>query len=765
MEQAINILHLEDNENDSLLVKTLLHRSFKHFDYYFADNEKDFIAILESRPIDIVLSDLKLPDYSGLEAMAYVKKNYPLIPFVFVSGTMGEEAATETMIKGATDYVLKNRMERLGPAVNRALRESKLAREYRLATEALETREQQYRILVEGMNEGLTMVDCDDNITFVNGKFCEMTGYTPKELIGQKSIEFLFNDENSVFLNERNKVRATGLKETYEIQLLTKNKRLLWVRISGSPVFNEQGVFAGSIGVFENIQEAKQKEQTILLQGSALNATANAIVITDINGTIEWVNPSFTTLTGYTLPEAQGKNPSQLVKSGHHPAEFYNHLWTTILSGISWKGEMINRKKDGSLYVEEQSVTPIKNGEGKITHFVAIKSDISERKKAEKELMAAKEKAETNDRLKTAFINNISHEVRTPLNAILGFSQLITREDLSPEEKENFYSMIRSASERLINTITDYIDISLITSGTIPVSCTSFDPKELLSQLKNEFEPSCIHKNLDLTVKTKNTPAAPLFSDRDLLYKSLAHLLDNAVKFTHLGSVEIGFDSSEDCCEFFVKDTGIGIAEEALQGIFDNFFQVETSNTRGYEGSGLGLSIARGLTRTMGGDIRVESQVGQGTTFFLDLPLTPGSSRLSAPEEKKEILKSDMCQTILIAEDDDSNLFYIQTLLRKTRLVIFKAKNGKEAVDLCLTHPEISLVLMDMKMPVMDGQEATRLIKMQRPDVVIIAVTAFGMSGDEQRFLDAGCDDYLPKPIKKEEFFSKLSAHGIILPG
>jgi CheY-like chemotaxis protein len=167
----------------------------------------------------------------------------------------------------------------------------------------------------------------------------------------------------------------------------------------------------------------------------------------------------------------------------------------------------------------------------------------------------------------------------------------------------------------------------------------------------------------------------------------------------------------------------------------------------------------------MGGDIRVESQVGQGTTFFLDLPLTPGSSRLSAPEEKKEILKSDMCQTILIAEDDDSNLFYIQTLLRKTRLVIFKAKNGKEAVDLCLTHPEISLVLMDMKMPVMDGQEATRLIKMQRPDVVIIAVTAFGMSGDEQRFLDAGCDDYLPKPIKKEEFFSKLSAHGIILPG
>ena len=765
MEQAINILHLEDNENDSLLVKTLLRRSFKHFNYYFADNEKDFIAALENYPIDIILSDLKLPDYSGLEALAFVKTKYPLIPFVFVSGTMGEEAAIETMIKGATDYVLKNKMQRLGPAVNRALRESKLAREYRHAMEALENREQQYRILVEGMNEGLTMVDSDDNITFVNGKFCEMTGYTAKELIGQKSIDFLFNDENRVFLYEKNRVRATGLKETYEIQLLTKNKRLLWVRISGSPVFNEQGVFAGSIGVFENIQEAKQKEQTILLQGSALNATANAIVITDINGLIEWVNPSFTALAGYTLQEAKGKNPSQLVKSGQHPAEFYKHLWITILSGNFWKGEMINRRKDGSLYFEEQSITPIKSVDGKITHFVAIKSDISERKKSEKELMAAKEKAETNDRLKTAFINNISHEVRTPLNAILGFSQLITQEDLLPEEKENFYSMIRSGSERLINTITDYIDISLISSGTTPVSCTSFDPKELLSCLKNEFEPSCIHKNINFAVTTKNHPASFLFSDRDLLYKSLAHLLDNAVKFTQQGRIEIGFDSNADCFEFFVKDTGIGIAEDALQDIFENFFQVETSNKRGYEGSGLGLSIARGLVRILGGDIRVESKVGEGTTFFLDLPLTPGPSLMSASQGKKEILKSDKRQTILIAEDDDSNMFYIETLLRKTEIVQFKAKNGKEAVDLCIAHPEIKLVLMDMKMPVMDGSEATRLIKMQRPDVVIIAVTAFGMSGDEQRFLDAGCDDYLSKPIKKEEFFAKLRAHEIVLPG
>jgi len=263
MEQTdapIQILHLEDNDSDSQLIQLWLKKENINYDYHFADNEDDFRNILINRKIDIILSDYHLPGYSGSEAMLLAKTHYPHIPFVFVSGTMGEEVAIESLLNGATDYVLKNRLVRLAPAVRRALRESKLQKEYQNAIDTLRQREEQYRTLVEGMNEGLMLSDNDNKIVFINQQTCDITGFTPEELIGKTCHTTLFDLENEKRILEKNKLRQQGIKDIYEIELIRKNGDKIWIRCSGSPIYDDAGNVTGSVGVFEDINDRKKAE-------------------------------------------------------------------------------------------------------------------------------------------------------------------------------------------------------------------------------------------------------------------------------------------------------------------------------------------------------------------------------------------------------------------------------------------------------------------------------------------------------------------------
>jgi len=435
-------------------------------------------------------------------------------------------------------------------------------------------------------------------------------------------------------------------------------------------------------------------------------------------------------------------------------------MWDTILSGNSWKGVMINRKKDQSIYYEEQSVTPIINEKSEITHFVAIKSDISERMQFEADLIQAKEKAEAGDNLKTAFINNISHEVRTPLNGILGFTELIVQPHISDTEKEEYHLMIKNSSKRLINTITSYMDISMLSSGNIQVNPGTFDLLPLLSDLEKQYQPLSKSKQLKLSLKVPDITSLMVNSDKNHLNKVLSHLLDNALKFTKQGEIVFGYSIKPEVIEFFIKDTGAGVSKEAQERIFESFVQEEMSNTRGHEGSGLGLSIVKGLLKLLDGDIRLESQKGIGSTFFVTIPYYDASPVHLKLVSKEAAVNKSNHPVILIAEDDEVNSIYLQTILKISSYATLVAMDGKEAVELCRQHPEISLVLMDIKMPVMDGMEATREIKSFRENLPIIATTAFAMNEDIKKAKDAGCDDYLAKPVSKEVLIETLKKHG-----
>jgi len=386
-----------------------------------------------------------------------------------------------------------------------------------------------------------------------------------------------------------------------------------------------------------------------------------------------------------------------------------------------------------------------------------------ERKKSVNDLKKALEKAESSDRLKTAFMNNISHEIRTPLNGILGFAPFIIQPDISQEEKEMFLDTLNSCGERLINTVTDYMNISLIVSGNMEINPTLIDLSLLLKEVYNHFLLPCQKKNLDFKMKIpENWDHFMLKTDRELLLRCLNHLVDNAIKFTEKGFVELGFNlktnGTQNEVEFYVKDSGKGISQDSQMLIFDVFKQEDTANTRAYEGSGLGLSIAKGVSQLLNGEIRLDSEKEKGTTVVLTLPIE-GEMRSKKEKMDPSIPYVEEISSMLIAEDDDSNYHYYEAVLKGTRIKIFRAENGQEAVDLCHKHPEIQLVLMDIKMPIMNGTEATRQIKIFRTDLPVIAITAYALHGDENEILKAGFNDYLAKPFEKTKLIKLMSKY------
>jgi len=505
--------------------------------------------------------------------------------------------------------------------------------------------------------------------------------------------------------------------------------------------------------------EHKKSEELARKLSAAIVQSPESIVITDKMGNIEYVNPKFSGLTGYSMEEVLGKTP-RILKSGEHPKDFYGVLWETILSGKKWTGELHDKKKSGELYWESASISPILNEEGEITNFVAVKEDITEKKKMIEELVRAKEKAEAANRLKTAFMNNISHEVRTPLNYILGFADAVCEPDITEDEKQKYLKTLNAGSERLINTITSYMDIALIASGNIEVHPGNFSPSEMLHLLYNEYELKCRDKNLEFKlVLPDNSSHLYLKNDPELMKKILVQLLDNSVKFTTEGHIHFGFTINESLIEFFVSDTGTGISKEFQGRMFEHFAQEDLTLTRKFDGRGVGLAIVKGLCDLMGIKIHMASQTGYGTTFCLNM-------NLAGMEEKKEstdVYKKEITQPlVLVAEDESDNFAYIEIVLQKSHITVLRASDGKEAVDICKSNPDIDLVFMDLKMPVMTGLEATRLIKSFRKGLPIVAVTAYAMSGDERLALASGCDDYVSKPVKKNTIVEKLKKYGLI---
>jgi PAS domain S-box-containing protein len=381
------------------------------------------------------------------------------------------------------------------------------------------------------------------------------------------------------------------------------------------------------------------------------------------------------------------------------------------------------------------------------------------------ELKAAKEKAEESDRLKSMFLSNMSHDIRTPMNAIVGFSEMLQDPDLTREERNRFLDIIINSGDALLRLINDIIDISKIEAGQLKIIKSDFSLNEMLSDLYLSFsEEMSRNKIADIKlILNKQYPEKDfvLHSDIVRFIQMFSNLLGNALKFTDSGIIEFGYTIPDPkVFRFFVRDTGIGIPPDKTDLIFERFGQIEETQERNKGGTGLGLTISKSLAELLGGAMWVESEVGIGTTFFFTLPLASGMSAHNLPSEStQDWINSTLDwsdKVILVAEDVDSNYFLIQTILSKTRVNLIWAKNGQEAHEMCRNNFDIDLVLMDIQMPIMSGYDATREIKKIRPSLPIIAQTAYAMSGEKEKTMEAGCDDYIPKPLKKRELISKI---------
>ena len=379
---------------------------------------------------------------------------------------------------------------------------------------------------------------------------------------------------------------------------------------------------------------------------------------------------------------------------------------------------------------------------------------------ANQELKKAKIKAEESDQLKTAFLANMSHEIRTPMNGILGFTELLKSESTNPEEQKYYLEIIEKSGNRLLNIINDIIDISKIEAGQMKLSYSQTNLDQQMQYIYNFFKPEVENKGLKLVlIKSLTNEETIIYTDAEKLYATLINLVKNAIKYTVQGSIEFGYELQGDYIRFFVKDTGIGIAKEKQKSIFERFIQAELEDKMARQGAGLGLSIAKAYVELLSGKIGVESEPNVGSTFYFTIP---DNVHYENNDDLLNVSAPVDCEIknlkILVAEDDTISRKLIKKILERYSLQILSAKNGLEAVELCRNNPDIDLIFMDMQMPLMNGYEATQEIRKFNSTVVIFAQTAFALEGDKAKTLEAGCNGYISKPIKKEEL-SLLMKH------
>ena len=383
---------------------------------------------------------------------------------------------------------------------------------------------------------------------------------------------------------------------------------------------------------------------------------------------------------------------------------------------------------------------------------------ILERIEFQNNLTDAKNRAEESDRLKSAFLANMSHEIRTPMNGILGFLGILKKASLEESKKNHYIDIVNQSGERLLNTINDIIEVARIETGDVPITFSKIALQPFLNYYYTFFAPQAINKGLQLILQENELPIESFFCDENKLNSIFTNLIKNAIKFTDKGKITFGYTLKEENIEFFVNDTGIGIPANRQEAIFDRFVQADIEDQRAFQGSGLGLSIVKAYVEKLNGRIWLKSTENVGTTFFFSLPHKDEISKTTEDYNATTIrnnelpsLMKEKKHKILIVEDDEMSTLFIETILEEYNFNLITAHDGEEAINICRTNPDIALILMDIKIPIINGYESTRLIREFNTEVVIIAQTAYALSGDKEKALKAGCNDYISKPIEKDE--------------
>lgn len=642
--------------------------------------------------------------------------------------------------------------------------------ERRRYEKALQESEARFRVVATNIEAIIFTLDKDGTFVLSEGKGLAKLGLHPGEVVGTNALD-MYSSFPQIKRAIEESLAGNIIQETFEM-----NGVLLDTIFS--PQLDRNGMPVGVVGLAVDVTERKIAEEAIELERvyfeQLFEWSPEAIVILDLDQAILRINAEFTKLFGYSKEEVQGKQLNDLIVPEHLIDES-NSIFFSANRGTPEVYETIRHRKNGSSVYVSILANPIVFKGGKLGVY-GIYRDVSARRRAEEEvlrknreielqnieLIKAKEKAEESDRLKSAFLANMSHEIRTPMNGIIGFSQLLLNNDNTQTEEEQYVGIIQSCGKQLLTIINDLIDISRIEANQIQLNPHVFN----LNKLLNEQYLLHLSKANDQGIKMMsvngfNDDRSYVMVDGDRLKQVLTNLIGNAIKFTESGYVKFGYQRKNDVLEFFVEDTGIGITEVDQQLIFERFRQVETEASKIIGGTGLGLAISRAIVTLMGGEIWVKSQPLKGSTFYFTIPYAPA---LEAPAEvvtsqQKISTNSWKGKRILIAEDDHINAFLFERMLNSYGMDIVLVKNGAEALSHFQRGQSFDIVLMDIKMPIMDGIIATQKIRELGIEIPIIVQSAYIQSTDLTLALKAGCNDYIIKPIEKDKLMVLLSKY------
>jgi PAS domain S-box-containing protein len=533
---------------------------------------------------------------------------------------------------------------------------------------------------------------------------------------------------------------------------------LLALSIAGALIWRRQQRIAA--------QQAELDRQR-RLAASVFDASTDSILITTPDADILSVNPAFESMSGYRAAEVLGRNP-RLLSSGKQDSEFYRRMWETLLEHGHWQGEMVNRRKDGSLYTGWVTINAVHDDAGQLRHYISVMADITERKRHEAELLEAKERSEAAALAKTTFLATMSHEIRTPMNGVLGMTELLLLSKLTDSQRKQL-ELVKSSADSLLTILNEILDFSKIEAQGVAIEAVPFDPAEVINDIAGLFGARATAKSLRLTQHMHPALPRSVIGDPTRLRQILTNLVSNALKFTQAGSIVLtaapdgeALTDGTQRLRFAVTDSGIGIPAEKQAVIFDAFSQADGSTTRHYGGTGLGLAISRRLAEAMDGDLTVASAPGNGSCFTLHIRVHV-DPELAVHKQRQDShhrhpppsAPGPMGLRILVAEDTPTNQVVLRGILEKLGHRVTIVGDGAAAVATAKANV-FDVILMDVQMPVMDGLAATREIRDSENGnpgsggrhTPIVALTANAFSADRDACLDAGMDGFVSKPVK-----------------
>jgi PAS domain S-box-containing protein len=737
-----------------------------------------------------------------------VRRDTRLLAIVLMIVTLGYEAFMMVEWLGITNDLesFEDFVGALVPIMWAFLFYSLIQQEY---NQDIRANEENLRITLNSIGDAVIATDTLGRITRMNPIAEKITGWKFHESKGKKLGDVFTTIRSGTRERLKDPVGAvleTGktVSSSSQPMLVSRTGEEYYISDSASPIFDVDNEITGVVLVFsdetdkflhgEKLRESEER-LNLAIQGTRAGLWDWSLRTGKLICNDQWAN-----MIGYELSELEPltfrtweklTHPEDVIKSDAIIEKYFRGEVDTYECETRMKhkqGHWVWVLDRGMLVERDQSGNPLR--------MIGTHIDISKQKRSEADLKAqmdanqmlneeyhvqneelmnsieriqrineefqiARQKAEVSDRLKSAFLANMSHEIRTPMNGIIGFSEMMTDPELTAAERNEYAKIIVDSSRQLLAIVNDILDISRIEAGLVFLAKEEMCINELINTLFTFFEPQAVEKNVILkSVKSLKDKESEVRTDKTRLRQILTNLLNNALKFTAVGEIEFGYVLAEGYLQFFVRDTGIGIPAEMHEKIFEPFRQAELEISFHYGGTGLGLSISSKLAELLGGKIWLESEPGKGSVFYFTIPYNPTAvDNLSNALIGKEQAPQASGAVILIAEDDDTNYFFLETALSKENAKLIRATNGLQAVEICMNNQAIQLVLMDIKMPVMNGYDATRKIKENRPDLPVIVQTAYAMNEDRKKANEAGCDDYIAKPIRITELLKIVSKY------